>query len=142
SRGMRQPSRNSRGGRKSRKKISGSSVTRQSAISPITAPSAIWNSGRGSGSGTIRENMPLRMTASSSSRTMVMVSNSLPSIGADEGGGTGDAGRPSVRSALSHEFRAQHQPLDAFVAAVDLLGVSGQPDRLDHRAALQRLVRA
>src|SRR3546814_20923033 len=71
---MRHPSRNSSGGRNSRKKISGSSVTRQSAARPITAPSAIWKGGRGRGSGTTRDRMQLRMTASSSRRMIDMVS--------------------------------------------------------------------
>src|SRR3546814_5165134 len=41
---------------------------------PITAPIAIWKRGRGRGSGTTRDRMPLRMTASSSRRMIDMVS--------------------------------------------------------------------
>ncbi len=37
----------------------------------------------------------------------------------------------SPASALPHELRAQHQPLDTLVSAVDLLRVTGKPDRLD-----------
>ena len=32
---------------------------------------------------------------------------------------------------LADELRPQHQPLDAFVLAVDLLRIAGQADRLD-----------
>src|SRR3546814_10421970 len=43
---------------------------------------------------------------------------------------------------LPHEFRAQHQPLDSLVPAVDFLIVTGQADRLDDGADLQRQARA
>lgn len=45
-------------------------------------------------------------------------------------------------SPLPHKLRPQHQALDAFVLAIDLLRVSGQADRLDQRALLERLARA
>jgi hypothetical protein len=59
---------------------SGSSVTRRSAKSPITAPSAIWNSGSGSGSGTMRESAPLAITARTRMRTIVTVSNAAVAL--------------------------------------------------------------
>jgi hypothetical protein len=41
--------------------------------------------------------------------------------------------------AVPHEFRAQHEALDAGIFAVDFLRAAGQADRLDQRALLQRL---
>src|SRR5690606_10600688 len=75
-----------------------------------------------------------------------------PSISSPDKVGSGLAGgrneiqraecRPDLRpSALLHELRAQDEALDAFVAAVDFLRVSGQADRLDERAALEGLAR-
>lgn len=49
-------------------------MTRQSAIRPISAPSAIWNSGRGNGTGTMRATIPLMTTATISIRTIVTLS--------------------------------------------------------------------
>src|SRR4051812_3446071 len=46
------------------------------------------------------------------------------------------------RSALAHKLRAQDQPLDRIVAAVDLFRVVGEPDRPDDGALLQGLARA
>ncbi|CAE1300379.1 unnamed protein product [Acanthosepion pharaonis] len=43
---------------------------------------------------------------------------------------------------LTHKLRAQHESLDPVELAVDFLRVAGQADRLDERAALQRLARA
>src|SRR3546814_17283792 len=40
---------------------------------------------------------------------------------------------------LPHKLRPQHQPLDAFKPAVDLLIVAGQADRLDDGDTFQRL---
>ncbi|MND55434.1 hypothetical protein D3C80_465200 [compost metagenome] len=72
--GMRQPSRNRSGGRNSRKKISGSSTTPSPVIPVIAAPKAIWISGSGTGSGSSLEIVPLRMTASSRTRAIVILS--------------------------------------------------------------------
>ena len=47
-----------------------------------------------------------------------------------------------ARSGLSDEFRAQNEPLDGLVPAIDLLLVPCQPDGPDHRSTLQRLVGA
>jgi hypothetical protein len=44
---------------------------------------------------------------------------------------------PWLASALAHEFGAQHEALDALVAAIDLLGIAGEADRADDRALLQ-----
>ncbi|CAM5545059.1 hypothetical protein RLIN73S_03710 [Rhodanobacter lindaniclasticus] len=52
--GMRQPSRNSSGGRNSRKKMAGSSATPCLNTPAITAPSAICTSGSGSENGSMR----------------------------------------------------------------------------------------
>src|SRR3546814_4026875 len=51
--------------------------------------------------------------------------------------------QPFLRiSALAHELGTKHQSLDAVMAAVDFLGIAGQADRFDQRAALQRLASA
>ncbi len=52
--GMRQPSRNSSGGRNTRKKMCGSSRTPWLVVLEMAAPSAIWTSGRGTANGSIR----------------------------------------------------------------------------------------
>ncbi len=69
--GMRQPSRNSSGGTRSRKKISGLRSTCKLVASPIAPPKAIWTSGRGIGTGSICEAKPLTTTASKRTRTIV-----------------------------------------------------------------------
>ena len=71
--GIRQPSRNRRGGTSSRKNSSGSSSTRTCATIPIKAPSAICTSGRGSADGNMREAMPLTTTASNRNRHKVTI---------------------------------------------------------------------
>src|SRR5690606_24040019 len=43
-------------------------------------------------------------------------------------------------SALAHELRAQDEALDPFVAAVDLLIIVREADRLNDRALLQSLI--
>ena len=40
---------------------------------------------------------------------------------------------------LADELRPQHQPADAFMAAVDFFRIVGEPDGFDHRAPAQRL---
>lgn len=70
---MRQPSRNSRGGRNSRKNTSGLSSIRKSVAMAMPAPRAICTSGRGSGSGEARTIMLLTTTASSIRRITVRV---------------------------------------------------------------------
>ena len=45
-------------------------------------------------------------------------------------------------SPLLHKLRPQNQAFDPVITAVDFLRVARQPDRLDQRAALQRLARA
>lgn len=72
--GMRHPSRKSSGGRNSRKKRSGASVTRRCAARPIAAPRAICTSGRGIATGSIRDTRPLTTTASTRTRPIVTVS--------------------------------------------------------------------
>src|SRR5439155_3218744 len=69
--GIRQPSRKSSGGRKSRKKISGSSSTRRCATRPMTTPSAICTSGRGIARGSMRDSRPLTTTANNRKRTII-----------------------------------------------------------------------
>src|SRR5690606_34497489 len=51
----------------------------------------------------------------------------------------GDERLPLGSGPLAHEFRAQHQPLDGFMPAIDFLGIVGQPDRADYRSLLQGL---
>ena len=67
--GMRQPSRNSSGGRNSRKNISGSSETPCWNTPAMTAPSAICASGSGSAKGRMRTRYPLATTASNMAST-------------------------------------------------------------------------
>ena len=79
--GMRQPSRNSSGGKKSRKKTCGSSVTTSGLARPMSAPSATWISGRGMENGNSRCNnramKSLSTTASNRIRMTATVSNGL-----------------------------------------------------------------
>ncbi len=72
--GMRQPSRNSSGGRNSRKNTSGSSSTGVLATSAISAPSAICTMGSGTDQGRPRCSQPLTTTASSKNNVTVMLS--------------------------------------------------------------------
>src|SRR5690606_1254688 len=71
--GMRQPSRNSSGGRNRRKKISGSSWTSCSEPAAIAAPNAIWTSGVGIARGITRTRIPLTTTAPSMNSTTLIV---------------------------------------------------------------------
>ena len=72
--GMRQPSRNSRGGKNSRKKISGLSSTPTSSAPAIAAPKAICTRGRGNGIGITRTTLPLTTTARRSTSITTIVS--------------------------------------------------------------------
>jgi hypothetical protein len=69
---MRHPSRNNKGGKKSRKKISGSSATLCHDMPAKMAPSAICTRGSGMEKGIARTRYPLATTASSIESTIAM----------------------------------------------------------------------
>ena len=96
--GMRQPSRNSRGGRNKRRNISGSSATLCDVDRPMIAPRAIWTRGVGMEIGIMRDKAPLTTTASNRNNTTEMTSKSSLQLmcGATLGGRIADGQAPGA----------------------------------------------